>query len=199
MAPLMVPLVIANMSQPPLQQWPMDNYVTLDTPESEVDAANTRVKVFKTSKSSKRARPSASESGDPSSGKKSTSHKPLKKRRADVEPGPDLSVKPLSNLREIVESLIASARPLGLDHYIDSGDQFFIRVGTLCSGTDAPLHMLNLFGIIKNDAGDQVFTTINAFACENEPFKQGFLQRNSKPILLFRDARDFTETGAKRA
>lgn len=197
MAPSMV--TIADGSQPLPQQSSTDDSNTLDTLVPEVDAANTKVKPSKTSDSNKRARASASKSGGPSSGTQSARGKTPKKRKFDVEPGPDLSTKPLSNLREIVAALIASARPLGLDHYVDSGNQFFIRVGTLCSGTDAPLHVLNLFGMLKNDAGEQVFTTINAFACEIEPFKQGFLQRNSKPGLLFRDAQDFTKTGAKRA
>lgn len=113
--------------------------------------------------------------------------------------GPDLTVKPRSNLRDIVQDLLTSAQRIGLSHYVDSGRQFFIRVGTLCSGTDAPLHVLNLFGMLKNDLDEQVFTTINTFACEIEPFKQGFLQRNSKPELLFRDARDFAKVGAKKA
>lgn len=120
-----------------------------------------------------------------SSGMQSTSHKPPKKRKFDVEPGPDLSTKSLSNLREIVEALITSARPLGLDHSVDSGSQLFVCVGTLHSGTDAPFHVLSLFGMLENDAGEQVFTTINSFACGMEPFKQGFLKRNSKPRLLF--------------
>lgn len=113
--------------------------------------------------------------------------------------GPDLTLKPLSNLRDIIQDLLDSAKEGGLHHFVDSNDQFYIRVGTLCSGTDAPLHVLNLFGMLKNADGEQVFTTINKFACEIEPFKQGFLLRNSKPELLFRDATDFAKPGAKQA
>lgn len=113
--------------------------------------------------------------------------------------GPDLTLKPLSNLRDIIQDLLDSATKGGLHHFVDSNKKFYIRVGTLCSGTDAPLHVLNLFGSLKNANGDQVFTTINKFACEIEPFKQGFLLRNSKPELLFRDATDFAKPGAKQA
>lgn len=113
--------------------------------------------------------------------------------------GPDLTLKPLSNLREIIQDLLHSAKNGGLQHFVDANSKFYIRVGTLCSGTDAPLHVLNLFGMLRNANGDQVFTTINKFACEIEPFKQGFLLRNSKPELLFRDATDFAQPGAKQA
>lgn len=113
--------------------------------------------------------------------------------------GPDLTLKPLSNLREIIQDLLHSAKSGGLQHFVDANSKFYIRVGTLCSGTDAPLHVLSLFGMLKNTNGDQVFTTINKFACEIEPFKQGFLLRNSKPELLFRDATDFAKSGAKQA
>ncbi|KAJ4392112.1 hypothetical protein N0V93_005734 [Gnomoniopsis smithogilvyi] len=113
--------------------------------------------------------------------------------------GPDLTLKPLSDLRAIIQDLLDSAKRGGLHHFVDSNKQFYTRVGTLCSGTDAPLHVLNLFGMLKNANGDQVFTTINKFACEIEPFKQGFLLRNSKPEQLFRDATDFAKPGAKQA
>lgn len=113
--------------------------------------------------------------------------------------GPDLTLKPLSNLRDIIRDLLESAKKGGLHHFVNFDQRFYIRVGTLCSGTDAPLHVLNLFSMLKNGDGNQVFTTINKFACEIEPFKQGFLMRNSKPELLFRDATDFAKAGAKKA
>ncbi|KAJ0116351.1 hypothetical protein J7T55_007330 [Diaporthe amygdali] len=116
---------------------------------------------------------------------------------SDTEPRS--TEKPLRSLPEIVMRLLKDARPNGLDLYTKSSRQFYIRVGTLCSGTDAPIHIMNLFAALKNCEGNQVFTTINCFGCEIEPFKQSFLMRNSKPELLFRDARDFAEGNAERA
>ncbi|CAN8096401.1 unnamed protein product [Discula destructiva] len=113
--------------------------------------------------------------------------------------GPDLSLPPLHKLREIIQDLTEKASKNGLQDYVDANKQFFLSVGTVCSGTDAPLHVLNLFGMLKNANGDQVFTTVNKFACEIEPFKQGFLLRNSKPNMLFRDVTEFAAPGAKRA
>lgn len=116
---------------------------------------------------------------------------------ADMEPrGED---RPLRSLREIMESLTDDALQIGLSLYTESGRQYYIRVGTLCSGTDAPIHVMNLFEMLKNSDGDQVFTTINSFACEIEPYKQGFLMRNSKPALLFKDAKDFAKDHAEKA
>lgn len=117
----------------------------------------------------------------------------------DDEDLPPSDEKPLFNIRDIIADLLDRSQQDGLDRYVDSGRQFTIRVGTLCSGTDAPIHIMELFGMLKNDEGNQVFTTINCFGCEIEPFKQGFLMRNSKPQLLFRDARDFARAGAKQA
>lgn len=112
---------------------------------------------------------------------------------------PQFAEKPLRNIREIVKRLIDDASQSGLSDYTDSKRKYYIRVGTLCSGTDAPIHVMNLFAMLKNPDGEQVFTTINCFGCEIEPFKQSFLMRNSKPGLLFKDARDFAEDDAKRA
>lgn len=112
--------------------------------------------------------------------------------------GPNLTAKPLSNLREIIHHLLEASLKDGLKDFVDAG-QHYIRVGTLCSGTDAPLHVMNLFGMLKSQDGERVFTAINVFGCEIEPFKQGFLLRNSKPQFLFRDARDFASDGAQKA
>lgn len=205
-------MIIANGTPSPQRQQLITSFITrsppeqvtsdnVDAPGAAFEATSSIGRSSQTNNSRKRIKSQAFESTASTSDSPSAGN-PSKKLKIDSnegEPGPDLSKKPISALRDMVQHMITSARPLGLDHYIKSGNQFFIRVGTLCSGTDAPLHMLNLFGMLKNDAGEQVFTTINAFACEIEPFKQGFLQRNSKPNLLFRDARDFTKAGADRA
>jgi hypothetical protein len=95
--------------------------------------------------------------------------------------------------------MIRKAKPLGLKLYLSTGRQQYIEVGTLCSGTDAPVHVMNLFSMFKTPTGTPVFETVNVFGCEIEPWKQSFLMRNSKPGLLFKDARDFTQGDAQRA
>lgn len=113
--------------------------------------------------------------------------------------GPRPTDRPLRNLPEITQRMISDALPTGLSLYVDEMRMFFIRVGTLCSGTDAPVLVMKLFARLKNPDGAQVFTTINCFGCEIEPYKQSFLMRNSKPELLFKDAQDFTQGDAQRA
>ncbi|PSR94383.1 hypothetical protein BD289DRAFT_139320 [Coniella lustricola] len=115
------------------------------------------------------------------------------------ESGPDTTKPPLFNLREIIDSMMKSALQVGLQHYVSSGKKYYIRVGTVCSGTDAPLHVMKLFGMLKNKSDQQVFTTLNIFGCEIEPFKQAFLLRNSRPQYLFRDVEDFAAIGAQTA
>ncbi|KAL1875206.1 hypothetical protein Daus18300_003277 [Diaporthe australafricana] len=142
-------------------------------------------------KNAKRKPPMDKKSGpDPPDGDGDGSSSDSKGRSTD---------KPLRSLREIIRRLIDDSQDEGLRHYVESGREFYIRVGTLCSGTDAPVHVMNLFSMLKNPEGKQVFTTINSFGCEIEPFKQSFLMRNSKPELLFRDAKDFALGDAQRA
>lgn len=131
-------------------------------------------------------------------GKSSGGDEESSPKSSSVDP-PKSSEKPLFSLRDIIRDLLDNSQSDGLHHYVQSGRQFCIQVGTLCSGTDAPVHAMDLFGMLKNDQGDQVFTTVNRFGCEIEPFKQNFIMRNSKPQLLFRDARDFSKDGARHA
>ncbi|KAF8323124.1 hypothetical protein DL93DRAFT_2162312 [Clavulina sp. PMI_390] len=62
-----------------------------------------------------------------------------------------------------------------------------LRVATMCSGTEAPLLALGqLARAIQEDHG----VTLNiehVFSCEIEPFKQGYIERNFRPPILFRD------------
>lgn len=140
-----------------------------------------------------------SSSSDDDSGDEDAPKDGNKKALGVTIQGPDLSLPPLFKLREIIQDLLKKAVNNGLQKYVDQNKQYYLTVGTVCSGTDAPLHVLNLFGMLKNENGDQVFTTVNKFACEIEPFKQAFLLRNSKPELLFRDVTEFAQPGAKRA
>lgn len=118
---------------------------------------------------------------------------------ADDETDSVPTTAPFSKLWEICADMLVKASDEGLNLYSDSGRVYTLKVGTLCSGTDAPVHALEMFGQLKNGQGNQVFSVQNCFACEIVPFKQGFLTRNSKPEKLFRDADDFTKEGATKA
>ena len=58
-------------------------------------------------------------------------------------------------------------------------DPVKIRIGTLCSGTDAPIFALRLLqkAVDLLGSGPRIGFE-HVFSCEIEPFKQGFLRRN---------------------
>lgn len=113
--------------------------------------------------------------------------------------GMNLDLPPMNRLRAIIDDMTQNARP-GLDHFVNAKRTFYIRVGTICSGTDAPIHVMKLFRMLTDvPGGEPIFETINEFACEIEPYKQGFIQRNSAPKLLFRDATNFADLASDEA
>jgi hypothetical protein len=59
-----------------------------------------------------------------------------------------------------------------------------LKLGTACSGTDAPALALNIIQeqLEKRGLGD-LFSFSHEFSCENEPFKQAYLARNFDSIL----------------
>lgn len=95
--------------------------------------------------------------------------------------------------------MIKIATSIGLSHFLINGRPYYIRVGTVCSGTDAPIHVMEMFSMFKGEEGNPVFQVSNEFACEIEWWKQSFLKRNSKPKLLFKDARDFAQGDSEKA
>lgn len=124
---------------------------------------------------------------------------PSEPSEAPLHPGRGPSKRPLCDLREITDAMIRIARSIGLALYRINGRPHFIRVGTVCSGTDAPIHVMEMFSMFKDEEGNPIFQISNEFACEIEWWKQSFLNRNSKPKLLFMDARDFAQGDSDRA
>ncbi|KAG8161719.1 hypothetical protein KVR01_008706 [Diaporthe batatas] len=118
---------------------------------------------------------------------------------ASVESDEAPSKRPLCDLREIIEAMMRIARSIGLSHFLGNGRPYYIRVGTVCSGTDAPIHVMEMFSMFRDEEGNHVFQVSNEFACEIEWWKQSFLKRNSKPKRLFRDARDFSQGDSEKA
>jgi hypothetical protein len=59
-----------------------------------------------------------------------------------------------------------------------------LKLGTACSGTDAPALALNIIQeqLEKRGMGD-LFRFTHEFSCENDPFKQAYLARNFDSIL----------------
>jgi SNF2 family DNA or RNA helicase/site-specific DNA-cytosine methylase len=62
-----------------------------------------------------------------------------------------------------------------------------IVLGTICSGTEAPVFALRRWEELAKQHGNE-FTVRHAFSCEIEEFKQQYIARNFDPETLFRDA-----------
>lgn len=69
-----------------------------------------------------------------------------------------------------------------------------LRIGTVCSGTDAPILALgSLFSILNNNDNDGDGTNRNGvqmehvFSCENVKFKRDFILETTNPPLVFND------------
>jgi hypothetical protein len=69
----------------------------------------------------------------------------------------------------------------------------YFRVGTICSGTEAPIFSLKLIKEISQSLTDgrMVIQFNHVFSVENEPFKQAYISRNALGSTVFRDVVDF--------
>mmetsp|Transcript_22634 Transcript_22634/g.62827 ORF Transcript_22634/g.62827 Transcript_22634/m.62827 type:complete len:2149 (-) Transcript_22634:730-7176(-) len=65
-----------------------------------------------------------------------------------------------------------------------------LRVATMCSGTESPLLALEMISGACRDLHNDEFQVEHVFSCEIEPFKQGYIERNFAPPILFRDIRE---------
>ncbi|KAI1820500.1 hypothetical protein F4861DRAFT_522865 [Xylaria intraflava] len=78
---------------------------------------------------------------------------------------------------------------------------FQLRVGTICSGTEAPVFALKLIQelsqILTN--GQMFLQFDHLFSVENEPFKQAYISRNAPGSIVFRDVVDLADTDATAA
>ena len=64
-----------------------------------------------------------------------------------------------------------------------------LRIGTVCSGTDAPILALDdLLSILnRNDGCREKIQIEHVFSCEHVPFKREFITQTTNPPLLFND------------
>ena len=66
-----------------------------------------------------------------------------------------------------------------------------IRVGTLCSGTDAPIFaleaLLSKLNQNHDNSSSSSMTMEHVFSCENVKFKRDFIAKTSNPPLIFND------------
>ena len=101
---------------------------------------------------------------------------------------PNGSAPVLSELNDIVSHFVQLVVDRDKDQTIfKSGRHRSIRVGTMCSGTDSPIFVLEEICRQLNARGFSI-TLHHEFSCEVEPFKQAFIHRNtSGQATIFRD------------
>ena len=101
---------------------------------------------------------------------------------------PNGSAPVLSELNDIVSHFVQLVVDRDKDQTIfKSGRHRSIRVGTMCSGTDSPIFVLEEICRQLNSRGFPI-TLHHEFSCEVEPFKQAFIHRNtSGQATIFRD------------
>ncbi|TRM57945.1 hypothetical protein BD626DRAFT_513398 [Schizophyllum amplum] len=69
----------------------------------------------------------------------------------------------------------------------------------MCSGTESPLLALDLAKTYIKEHYDVELEVEHVFSCEIEPFKQGYIERNFMPALLFRDVCELGDDEAHTA
>ncbi|KAI0551968.1 hypothetical protein F4679DRAFT_582030 [Xylaria curta] len=112
-----------------------------------------------------------------------------------------LDLQPITNAHQAFKDLLSKRVPQ-ITAIADKGG-FQLRVGTICSGTEAPIFALKLIKDISRllpDVGGRIFMQFDhLFSVENEPFKQAYISRNAPGSIVFRDVVDFTDPEATAA
>lgn len=88
------------------------------------------------------------------------------------------------------EHMVRNAISLNLPGAIETIDRE-IHVGTMCSGTESPILALNMIRLMLQNMGMVPLKFVHRFSAEIIPFKQGYINSNFKPALLFQDITEF--------
>lgn len=111
----------------------------------------------------------------------------------------DLSLPPISNIEDSFEAMTQNALSLGLGVAVNKLGSRPIRIGTMCSGTEAPIIALELISKSLEKLGHPNIKIDHPFSWEIEEVKQAFIERNFQPPIIFRDVRDVIADGALKA
>ncbi|KAI0183555.1 hypothetical protein EV127DRAFT_19041 [Xylaria flabelliformis] len=112
-----------------------------------------------------------------------------------------LDLQPITNAHQAFKDLLSKRVPQ-ITAIAEKGG-FQLRVGTICSGTEAPIFALKLIKDISQllpGVNGQIFMQFDhLFSVEIEPFKQAYISRNAPGSIVFRDVVDFTDPEATAA
>lgn len=110
-----------------------------------------------------------------------------------------LDLQPITNVYEAFKDML-SKRQSDIIAIAKNGG-FQLRVGTMCSGTEAPVFALKLIKEISQLlTNGQMFVEFDhLFSVENEPFKQAYISRNAPGSIVFCDVVDLADPDATSA
>ncbi|KAI0514544.1 hypothetical protein F5B22DRAFT_231704 [Xylaria bambusicola] len=110
-----------------------------------------------------------------------------------------LDLPPISDVHHAFKDMLSKQKST-IEAVANSGG-FELRVGTICSGTEAPIFALKLIKDISKllNHGCDFIEFSHLFSVENEPFKQAYISRNAPGSIVFRDVVDFADRDATAA
>jgi site-specific DNA-cytosine methylase len=104
--------------------------------------------------------------------------------------GLDFAKPPIVSCDEMFGDMVPRAVAKGLPGAI-SAVYRAINVATMCSGTESPILALQMISRKLQDLGFAPLEFVHKFSGEIVPFKQGYINSNFKPALLFQDITEF--------
>ncbi|PBP21728.1 Helicase-like transcription factor HLTF/DNA helicase RAD5, DEAD-box superfamily (ISS) [Diplocarpon rosae] len=119
--------------------------------------------------------------------------KPTKgtKKAYDHSPGYRAHLKPLWTIREIFDDLAANLKKSGFEDITNMMDARPLKVGTFCSGTEAPILAMRMLKDSLAQLGLK-FNFEQLISAEIHPAKAAFIERNFKCPLIARDIMEFS-------
>ncbi|KAI0912125.1 hypothetical protein F4823DRAFT_240768 [Ustulina deusta] len=110
-----------------------------------------------------------------------------------------LDLPPITNVHDAFKDMLSKRKSEIIA--IANNKGFELRVGTMCSGTEAPIFALKLIKdiswLVTN--GRKFIEVNHLFSVENEPFKQAYISRNAPGSIIFRDVVDLSDRNATAA
>ena len=101
--------------------------------------------------------------------------------------GVDTSLPPIHKIEDMFADLTARAFSKGLSEAMEHFKGRPLVVGTMCSGTDAPILALEeISNWVEHHTTNELHFE-HAFSAEVEAFKQAFLEKTYQPPVIFRD------------
>ncbi|KAI1112170.1 hypothetical protein F5Y14DRAFT_463767 [Nemania sp. NC0429] len=110
-----------------------------------------------------------------------------------------LDLPPIANVYQAFKDMLSKRQSDIIAIAEDGG--FQLRVGTMCSGTEAPVFALKLINEISQilTNGRKFVEFDHLFSVENEPFKQAYISRNAPGSVVFCDVVDLADPEATSA